>query len=89
MRKGLRILAVVLIVAAITFWAAKGMNKGWTKDRVPVTTVDEVTGIEGITYDERFVPGVDFLGAAGLGAVALFGASFLFRNKKTGTTSSS
>jgi hypothetical protein len=26
--------------------------------------VDEVTGIEGIQYQKRFVPGVDLLGAA-------------------------
>ena len=62
-------------------WAALGANRGWTKTSVPVKTLDEVTGIEGVTYEKRFVPGVDFLGAALLGAGVLAGISFLFRTK--------
>jgi hypothetical protein len=48
---------------------------------VPVKKVDDVTGIEGIEYQRRFVPGLDFLGAAALGAGILAGVSCLFRNK--------
>jgi hypothetical protein len=50
---------------------------------VPVKTVDQVTGIEGMEYRKQFVPGVDFLAGTLLGAAFLGGASLLFRNKTT------
>ena len=81
MRKILRIVALLFAVGSIIFWAATGANRGWTKTSVPKENVDEVTGIVGVTYEKRFVPGVDFLGAAFLGAGILAGVSFLFRPK--------
>jgi len=74
--KTLRILALALIVAAAAVWLATGANAGWTKTSVPKETLDSVTGITGITYDHRLVPGIDFLGAAALGSTLLAGASF-------------
>ena len=76
-----------MLLAAFGYWAAAGANRGWTKNNVPKRTLDEVTGIEGVTYEKKFVPGVDFLGAAAgvAGVVAL--ASLFFRNKNTGRTS--
>ena len=59
----------------------EGMNRGWTKTSVPHKTIDEVTGIEGVAYEKHFVPGVDFLGAAIMGAGVLAGFSFLLRTK--------
>lgn len=82
MSKTLRILALVLALAAAGTWLASGGNRGWTKTSVPVRTVDEITGLEAVNYERRFVPGVDFLGAALLGASLLAGGSFLFRNKQ-------
>ena len=76
MKRTLRIIAGILIVGAIAFWAATGANRGWTKTRVPKKTVDETTGLEGVQWQEKFVPGVDFLGAALLGAGFLAGVSF-------------
>ena len=76
MKRTLRIIAAVLVVGAIAFWAATGANRGWTKTRVPKKVVDEVTGLEGIQWQDQFVPGVDFLGAAMLGAGVLAGISF-------------
>ena len=81
MKKGLRIVAAILAAGSVIFWAAAGANRGWTKTSVPRKIADQVTGIEGVTYEKRFVPGVDFLGAALLGAGVLAGASFLFRTK--------
>jgi len=81
MKRTLRIIAGILIVGAIAFWAATGANRGWTKTRVPKKTVDETTGLEGVQWQEKFVPGVDFLGAALLGAGILTGLSFLARAK--------
>ena len=77
----MKTVALILALAAAILWAALGANRGWTKTSVPVKTLDEVTGIEGVTYEKRFVPGVDFLGAALLGAGVLAGISFLFRTK--------
>ena len=83
MRRSLQLLAALVILAAAITWAATGGNRGWTKTSVPVKTLDQVTGIEGITYQPKFLPGVDFLGAAFGGAVLLAGASFIFRKPKT------
>jgi hypothetical protein len=76
MKRTFRIIAAVLVIGAIAFWVAAGANRGWTKTRVPKKVVDEVTGLEGIQWQDKFVPGVDFLGAALLGAGFLAGVSF-------------
>jgi hypothetical protein len=81
MKGNLRLVAAMLAAGSIIFWAAAGANRGWTKTSVPRKMVDEVTGIEGVSYEKHFVPGVDFLGAALLGAGVLTGASFFFRTK--------
>lgn len=80
MRKSLlRAVAAILIVAAAGMWLAAGANRGWSKTSVPVKRTDEVTGLTVDDYQKRFVPGIDFLGAALLGSGFLAGASFLFR----------
>ena len=81
-----RAFALLLFVATMALWLATGANRGWTKTSVPVKRTDEVTGITVDEYQKRFVPGVDFLGAALLGSVILAGASFLFRNQQTQTS---
>lgn len=77
MKRALRILAAVLVLGAVAFWAAAGANRGWTKTRVPRKVVDTVTGLEGVQWQDQFVPGVDFLGVAVLGAGILAGISIL------------
>lgn len=84
MRTTLQIFAVIIVATASLIWLARGANRGWTKTTVPVTMVDEVTGIEGITYERRFVPGMEFLGGAWLAGLVLAGASLLFRKKTNG-----
>jgi hypothetical protein len=86
MKRTLRFIAGVLILGAIAFWAAAGANFGWTKTHVPKKIMDETTGLEGIQWQEKFVPGVDFLGAAWLGAGVLTGLSFLSRAKSRQST---
>ena len=81
MKKILRVIALILIVGSMIFWVAAGANRGWTKTSVPKKTLDEVTGIEGVTYEKHFVPGVDFLGAVFLGAGILAGISIVLRAK--------
>ena len=73
--------AVILAAGSIIFWAAAGANRGWTKNKVPIRTMDEVTGIEGTTYKDQYIPGVDFLAEVLFGAGVLTGASFFFRTK--------
>ena len=83
MKKTLQLLAVLVLVVAGTTWLATGANRGWTKTSVAVKTLDPVTGIDGITYEKKFLPGVDFLGAAFGGAALLAGTSLFFRKTKT------
>ena len=66
---------MILMLGAIAYWMATGANHGWTKTHVPIKVVDQVTGLEGIQWQDKFVPGVDFLGAAVLGAGILAGVS--------------
>ena len=79
----LRAVAAILILAAAGIWLAAGANRGWSKTSVPVKRTDEVTGITVDDYQKRFVPGIDFLGAALLGSGILAGASLLFRTKQS------
>ena len=86
MKTLLRSLALVIALAAAAVWVATGANRGWTKTSVPVKTLDDVTGIEAISYQKKFLPGVDFLGAAALAAGLLAGTSLFFRKPKTNQT---
>ena len=81
MKPALRLLALAIIIAAAGYWLATGANRGWNKNQVPVKIVDEVTGIEGVTYQKKFVPGAEFLAGAAGAAILCFGLSFLFRTK--------
>ena len=83
MKKSLRLLGLVVALAATGTWFVTGANRGWTKTSVEKKTLDEVTSLEAITYEKQFVPGLDFLSAALLGAGALAGTSLLFRNQPT------
>lgn len=73
----------LLLIGAIAFWVLAGANRGWTKTSVAKKTMDEVTGVEAVTYEQKFVPGLDFLAGCLLGAVVLAGISFLIKNKTT------
>ena len=79
MKRILQILAVLVVLAAGATWLVTGANRGWTKTSGPIKTLDSVTEIEGITYEKKFLPGVDFLGAAFGSAVLLAGMSLFIR----------
>ena len=83
MRRTLRLLAAAILVAAVGFWLAKGAHWGWNQSKVPKKTLDEVTGIEQVTYEDRFVPGFEFLGETAIATGVLFAASFFLRNKES------
>ena len=80
MKRRLRILALALALGASILWFALGANRGWTRTSVPVKIVDDVTGIEGVQYRKQFVPGLDILGGALLGAGLLAAAASFFRS---------
>jgi hypothetical protein len=79
MKRILQILAATVVLTAVSVWLATGANRAWTKTEVQVKTLDPVTEIEGISYQKKFQPGVDFLGVAFGGAALLAGAAFFFR----------
>jgi len=82
MKKALQLLAALVFIGALITWLATGANRGWTKTSVPVKRADEVTGITVDDYQKRFVPGIDFLGAALLASGILAGASLLIRSQQ-------
>ena len=82
MKRVLRIVAVLVALGGLGFWLAAGANAGWTKNRVEKRTVDEVTGIEAVSFENKFVPGADFLAGIAVGAGALVGVSFLIRRRE-------
>lgn len=85
MKRTIRILGLLVALGGLCYWLATGANTGWTKNRVEKRTVDEITGIEAVTFEDRFIPGVDFLGGVAVGAGTLIGISFLFRKKQKPT----
>lgn len=82
MRVVLRLLALGVVLTVLAWWASTGAHRGWSKNSVAVRTLDEITGIEQITYEDRFVPGVDTLAIGGAVAAALAGLSFAFGRRK-------
>ena len=71
----IRILAVLCAVAVIAVWFSLGAHLGWTHTGVPVKESDPVRESEYTGYENRFVPGVDFLLAGLVGAAAIFALS--------------
>ena len=82
-RGTLQLVSLAIVFAAVALWLFTGANRGWTKTSEPRKTLDEVTGIEGITYEKRFVPGLDFVGVALLGGGILAGGSLVFCKSPT------
>lgn len=87
-RRALRAWSVALLAGASLAWAAAGANLGWTKTSVPVRTLDEVTGLEAVTYQPRFVPGVELLAGSAALAAALAAASLLVPSRARATARS-
>jgi len=86
MKQALRVLALAVLLGSAGYWMVSGASRGWSKTSVPKKTLDPVTGIEGVTYERKFVPGLDFLALTVAAAGVFAGASFLFRAKKAGNS---
>lgn len=83
LRTSLRAAALVLLLSTLGFWVAKGAHRGWSQNRVPVSKTDEVTGIVFTAYEDRFVPGVEMLGAGVALSAALAAVAFFVRSIPT------
>lgn len=81
MRLILRLSALAVVLITVVLWFFGGMNRGFTKTSVPRTVIDPVTEIEHKVYENRFLPGADFLAVGAAVGLALFGVSFLFPKK--------
>jgi hypothetical protein len=64
----LRALAALSAVAIVACWISLGAHMGWSQTRIPVEKTDTVTATTFTDYEERFLPGVDFLVAGRLGS---------------------
>ncbi len=86
MRRPLVLVGILLVGVTLALWLARGAHRGWTRTTVAVKTLDEITGIEAITYEDRFVPGVDFLGGGlAIGTALLVASRFVGRTRPTST----
>ena len=85
MKRILQLMAMLILLVAGATWLATGANPGWTQTSVVVKTLDPVTEIEGITYQKKFLPGVDFLAGSALAAGLLAATSLFFRKKNLPT----
>lgn len=77
----LRATAALTVAAVLILWVAGGAHRGWSMNRVPLKKSDEITGIEYVEYEDRFVPGLEVLAGGAGASVLLFGLSFLFRKQ--------
>ncbi|HEY5742539.1 MAG TPA: hypothetical protein VIS99_08355 [Terrimicrobiaceae bacterium] len=78
----LRALALISAVAIVACWLSLGANMGWSQTRVPVDRENLASESTLEAYEERFVPGLDFLGAGLLGAAAILALTFLVPNRR-------
>lgn len=81
MKRALQILAVVLAVATLSVWLAKGANTKFTKNRIQVTVIDPVTELPEHRWQEVFIPGIEFLGGGLALSGALLGGSLFIRKQ--------
>lgn len=81
LRLFIRWAAVAGFAAVVAWWVWAGRNPGWTKDKVAIQKIDEVLEMPYVEYEERFVPGVDLVAAAGLTALLACGLTFLGRKR--------
>ena len=82
MKRTLQILAALIAVMIVTVWLANGAStRWWTQNRVQVMTIDPVTEIESRVWQDKFIPGLDFLGGGLFTAAALAVASRFVRKQ--------
>lgn len=79
-------LALILFSATLIFWFSQGAHSGWSQTQVKVMQYDEITEIEFPVWEDRFVPGVEFLGAGVSLAVVVAGLGLYLRSRQRSQT---
>jgi len=74
---------LIALVGSLGYWLASGAHRGWSQNRVPVGQIDEVTGVAFTTYENRFVPGIEFLTAGVALGAGLLAFSFIFSSPQS------
>jgi hypothetical protein len=74
--------AGIVAVTGLAVWLATGAHTGWTQTKIPRTIVDEITEIEAVVFEDGFVAGVDFLGAALALAAVLASIGWIIARRK-------
>lgn len=77
-----RMLGGFLALFCFAFWAAAGWNRGWTKTQIPIKQVDDITGIEFVTYKDHFMPGVELLALGVFFSLTLVAITFIRRKSR-------
>ena len=68
-----------MAVVVMAIWFFGGPNFKWSKSKVGHQEKDPVTEIEVTVYEDRFVPGIDFLGAGLVVSGLMSTASWFFK----------
>ena len=79
-RSVLRLAALVIGCSGLILWLVGGLHMGWSKSTETRTKIDEVTGLKYPVTENRYVFGVELLGATLALSGGLFGLSLAFRN---------
>jgi hypothetical protein len=83
MKRALKIIAALIAIVVVAFWAAKGANTAWTKNQISETKIDPVTELPYPVIKDKFVPGLDFLGGGLTVATLLAFAARFIRIQRT------
>ncbi len=79
-------LAILVTLVVSGYWWAKGAHMGWSQNLIPKVTIDEVTGLEHITYQSGYIPGIDLVAIGAASGLFLWLGSLFFgrrtQNKK-------
>jgi len=79
-RLALRLAAFVIGCFGLILWLLGGLHMGWSKSTETRTEIDEVTGLQYPVTENKYVLGVELLGATLVVSGGLFGMSLAFRN---------
>ncbi len=78
-RSALRLAALVIGCSGLILWLVGGLHMGWSKSTETRTEIDEVTGLEYPVTENRYVFGVELLGATMAVSGWLLAQSLAFR----------
>ena len=77
-RLALRLVALVIGCSGLILWLVGGLHMGWSKSTETRTEIDEVTGLEYPVTENKYVLGVELLGATLAVSGGLLGLSLAF-----------